>query len=557
MIPSRISFTILSILVASSNVSAFAPSSSLSYCKHVRSLTVPMVPVMPVIKTSKLTTNGELAPPLKFMCVMQRQRILYPGSVPDSSHAEPVPPGQMDGCPWIGSISMYSNPNKFVHNKAAKIANPPPKMFKFFAFAKPMVVLVGSSAIKKVLSREFKKKDGGVSQYVDFGQGKYTEMMFGTESMSFETDESKKYHFLQKLVGQALTPQSVAKGMPFLQRASEEAVDKMLASDEVVTSEITHHLTLDVAWRQIIGLDLKDDQEIEDFHSAVEIWQKAITSNYFLVMFPIPAWLLKLTKEYKAKSYLTRLIDNKIDDLEKNGPDGSTMSAMVFAVDDDDQSKKLTRQQVIDNIFLLLFAGSETSSLTLTNAMLFLGMNPGVWEKLVAEQKDLVAKNGEALTKKHMDNECPYLDAVVKETMRIIPVSGGGVRSVKDTIVMDGVQIPKNWLAMYSISLTHEQDPKTWKADGSHMEISTGFKPERWLDDETRPNTEFIPWGAGHRFCLGHNLASAEMRTFLAVMARKVKNFDLVTDVDKIKWKEGVILTPKDGVVVNAHANPK
>ena len=52
--------------------------------------------------------------------------------------------------------------------------------------------------------------------------------------------------------------------------------------------------------------------------------------------------------------------------------------------------------------------------------------------------------------------------------------------------------------------------------DGSHMDIVKGFKPERWLSNEKTP-TEYMPWGYGARYCLGANLAIAEMKTFLAL----------------------------------------
>mmetsp|Transcript_20697 Transcript_20697/g.33829 ORF Transcript_20697/g.33829 Transcript_20697/m.33829 type:complete len:146 (+) Transcript_20697:226-663(+) len=93
--------------------------------------------------------------------------------------------------------------------------------------------------------------------------------------------------------------------------------------------------------------------------------------------------------------------------------------------------------------------------------------------------------------------------------MRLLPISAGGARDVDDTVIIDGVQIPKGWFSIYSPALTHEQDPKTFLEDGSHMDIQDGFKPERWMDAGTRPTTEYIPYGAGHRYCLGHTLATA------------------------------------------------
>eukprot|EP00551_Chaetoceros_affinis_P014722 CAMPEP_0203700068 /NCGR_PEP_ID=MMETSP0091-20130426/29760_1 /ASSEMBLY_ACC=CAM_ASM_001089 /TAXON_ID=426623 /ORGANISM="Chaetoceros affinis, Strain CCMP159" /LENGTH=139 /DNA_ID=CAMNT_0050573189 /DNA_START=1 /DNA_END=423 /DNA_ORIENTATION=- len=137
--------------------------------------------------------------------------------------------------------------------------------------------------------------------------------------------------------------------------------------------------------------------------------------------------------------------------------------------------------------------------------------------------------------------------------MRILPVAGGPVRQVKSTLTVEDMQIPKNWWVMPSIYVTHENDPVT-KIDGdnSHMDLVEGFKPQRWLDEKTRPK-EYMPWGASYRFCAGHILAMAEMKTFLAVFCREVKGFDLVNvdNHDKIKWKFSAICTPKDGVLIS------
>ena len=145
---------------------------------------------------------------------------------------------------------------------------------------------------------------------------------------------------------------------------------------------------------------------------------------------------------------------------------------------------------------------------------------------MVKEQQNFVKNHGDEITKGDLDRDCPYLDGVLREAMRILPISAGGMRNVDDTVVIDGVQIPKGWYTLYSPALTHEQDPKTFVEDGSHMDIRAGFKPERWMDPSTRPTTEYMPFGAGHRFCPGHTLAIAGMKfvpTFCAAHSYAMK----------------------------------
>jgi len=125
-----------------------------------------------------------------------------------------------------------------------------------------------------------------------------------------------------------------------------------------------------------------------------------------------------------------------------------------------------------------MLAGSETSASTLTNCLLLLGLHPQIWKRVVQEQDILRKTHGETLTKEQLDNECPYLEAVIKETMRIKPISGGQYRKTKATMVVGGKSLPKGWPIVYNIRKTHLLDSSTWLKDSPHMDIMTGFKPE-------------------------------------------------------------------------------
>lgn len=378
-----------------------------------------------------------------------------------------------------------------------------------------------------------------------------------------------------------MTPSSISKAIPQLQNTATKYVNEMItpptstsisssssssSSEEVIGENIFQKFTIDVAGTLILGLKLTKEEEIT-FKTQMDIWLNGLLS--FETLF-LPFGLLRFTKAWKARLYLISMIENKIQALRDDGPDESTLSAMVFATDDEEGSdnvstssandkhtkRSLSHEQIIDNVLFLMLAGSETSSSTLTNCLLFLGLHPTVWKKVVKEQNELCNNHGEVLTKDQLDNDLPYLEAVIKETMRLRPISGGQFRRTKETMIIDGQQVPKGWPIVYNIRRTHEDDPMTKLDDGSHMDLINGFKPERWLDEETRPKDgDYIPFGSGPRFCLGYNLAMAEMKLFLATMARNL-DFDLVgvnaDNVDDIKWKRSdLIAVPSDGVAIS------
>eukprot|EP00566_Odontella_aurita_P005548 CAMPEP_0113543518 /NCGR_PEP_ID=MMETSP0015_2-20120614/10201_1 /TAXON_ID=2838 /ORGANISM="Odontella" /LENGTH=580 /DNA_ID=CAMNT_0000443683 /DNA_START=62 /DNA_END=1804 /DNA_ORIENTATION=- /assembly_acc=CAM_ASM_000160 len=509
---------------ASSISRAILPPSTSSLSKVIR--------LFVLILASAMTISSTL-----------RNRILYPGIVSDASRSEPLPPGPR-GCPFIGKPFFVGSKSfgsgDFYRRISAKLGNP--RIWKYYFMGQPFAVLSGKE-LKYVLNKEF---DEVTSSGVDLMGGGLMPM----KSLLFERDRAR-HSFLRRLVGKSMTSSKVSEAVPTLQVAAEVQVSKMLKGGpdkKVAMAKICNDYTLDVAWRQILGLDLPED-EIPKFEHAVEQWATGIMTIRILFRVAV-----KSSPGYRAMKFVEEKIKNKISQLERDGPDSSTLSGMLFATDDEDVSRKLTREETIDNALILIFAGSETSASTLTNSLLFLGLHPDAWDKLVDEQLKMKERHGDMLTKQNLDDECPYLEAVIKESMRMRAISGGIPRKAIKTLVVDGKQIPEGWLIDPSPLLTHELDPKTSEEAGAHVDAVTGFNPERWLKEETKPSEDYMPFGAGPRFCLGYNLALAEMKVFLAVLARKI-SYSL-DKKENIEWKGGmsVIAKPADGVLVRVTA---
>jgi len=489
------------------------------------------------------------------------RKIFQPNSLikGDESTTDADLPEVAPSCPFIGNQILVGSRQfgtGYFYHKMSAILNHP-RMWVYSFMGTPGMVVSGGQRVKSILNKEFAAD--GVKNYVQ------PNGVLNEHNLLAESDK-KKHSLLRRLVGSAMTPSRVTASMPALQEAAEKQVQKMVNSNkdnghnnDIYTMEtVCNDYTLDVAWQQILGLDLKED-DIPEFTKAVDTWISGFTS--VRVNMNIDA---QRAPCFKAKKYLQALIMEKIEYLEKNGPDGSTVSGMVFAVDDNAEvegggtGRKLTKEEVVENSLLLILAGSETSASTLTNAMLCIGLNKETWKNVVEEQKKVVSKYGNEqgkveFTTKMLDRECPYLDAVVRETMRIKPISQGAPRTTKKTMKVDGFQIPKGWGINWSVLLTHELDPVTYKEDGSHMDVRTGFVPERWLEDTTKPTTDFIPMGAGPRYCLGSTLAYAEMKVFLAVLAQNVNDFQLAEGQKEkdVLWKRlSIIPRPLNGVPI-------
>jgi cytochrome P450 len=482
---------------------------------------------------------------------------LWPNTLPDPSRPEyPLPPGPL-GCPFIGFNHKISSPSfgpgVLLFKLFERLGRP--RIFKFFSknVGSGISIVSGYSNTKSVLSQEF---GNVISEGVPF-----TSKFIGERSLRFCTDK-QEHQQLRKLVGLAVHPNRVSLLLPALQETAESLIASSIANENanaetIQMEDLCLSFTLMVACRHIIGLGTDDltPDEFDVMSSQVKTWCGGLYASP------------QDTSWKDARAYLVEKIQGKLQSLEQHGPDGSTVSGMLFATDDDDPNddnnnnntpghgRRLTKDEIIDNTLLLIFAGSETSSGTLVNCMLLLGLQPKAWSRVVQEQQDIVFECGTEISRAVLEEGMPYLDGAVRESLRLKPIVGGSFRGTTSTIIVDGYQIPAGWKVTYDRLNTHFLDPVTFENDASHMDLVKGFKPTRWMDETTRPGQEFIPFGVGPRYCLGADLALVEMKIFLAMLARSIPKFDLVypkvTASNEIAWREKALIpVPDKGVII-------
>lgn len=162
-------------------------------------------------------------------------------------------------------------------------------------------------------------------------------------------------------------------------------------------------------------------------------------------------------------------------------------------------------------------AGTETTSSTINWGMAELLHKPDSFRKLRDEIDQIVGRSRRV---EEADlNKLPYLDAVVKETMRLHPSLPMLLprNSIQDTEYM-GYFIPKNTIVFVNVWAIH-RDPDAW-------EDPLSFKPERFFNsnvDAKGKHFELLPFGSGRRSCIGISLGE---KTLGLTLANLVHSFD-------------------------------
>jgi cytochrome P450 len=205
-------------------------------------------------------------------------------------------------------------------------------------------------------------------------------------------------------------------------------------------------------------------------------------------------------------------------------------SMLVLARDEDGNA--MTDNELRDELVTLLVAGHETTATGLAWAFELLLRNPAVLSRLRA-----------ALA----EGDDDYLDAVVKETLRLRTVVPGVGRVVRgEPFELGGYVIPPGTEINPSITAIHRRsdcypDP-------------AAFRPERFLGPDAPDTYTWIPFGGGTRRCLGASFAMFEMRVVISRVLERVRLQPLGRPEKRLR--KGVTIVPKRGVRVVQPAAP-
>lgn len=243
----------------------------------------------------------------------------------------------------------------------------------------------------------------------------------------------------------------------------------------------------------------------------------------------------------RLKRQVDQLIYDEIRDRQTQViPLGTDILSLLMSARDE-AGQPMTEQELHDELITLLLAGHETTASALSWAMYWIHKLPEVQDKL-RSQLDSLGDPGDLSEITRL----PYLTAVCQETLRIYPVAlTTGVRLLKAPLKVMGYELPPNTVVFPSIYLVHQQEdlypnPKQ-------------FLPERFLQRQFGPH-EYLPFGGGHRYCIGAALAMMEMKLVIATILQDW-HLSLTHNRDLKSVRRGLTLAPPDhlSLVATAH----
>lgn len=181
--------------------------------------------------------------------------------------------------------------------------------------------------------------------------------------------------------------------------------------------------------------------------------------------------------------------------------------------------------RILTSCTSMVFAGSETTAISLSSVFYFLLKHPRVYAKLMAELDEAVTNGAvESRPDKTVSwsesQKLPYLDAVIQESFRMHPAAGLILERIVPPQGMDivGQFIPEGTIVGCNPWVLHRRS-EIFGAD-----VDT-FRPERWLEASPQQQKEMkatmFQFGAGARTCIGKNVSLLEVYKLVPSFLRR------------------------------------
>ena len=384
----------------------------------------------------------------------------------------PLPPGPREPAA-LQTVEWIARPTAFLRRCQARHGEP---FTVRVAWADaPMVLVSDPAEIKRVFTAPADVLRGGASSTVlePFAGPSSILLLDGAEHLRQRRLMLPPFH------GDALQEQR-----PAIAALANAELDRWEPGKPLRTHRRMHALALDVILRAVFGA-----QERPELRAAIRRALDMTTSLPRLVAMSLAPHDAGPWRGFRrAVADVDALLQRELD---REAPAGSILAVLQAARHEDGTPP--ARAELRDEVVTLLAAGHETTAGSLAWALERLARHPEVLARMRAGEDD-------------------YLEAVVKEILRVRPVLSIAARKLAAPYELGGHTLPPGVHVAPCIYLAHRR-AESWPDP-------TAFRPERFLDGQPKPYT-YLPFGGGVRRCVGAAFATLEMKEVLRAVAQR------------------------------------
>ncbi|WP_397364726.1 cytochrome P450 [Olleya sp. R77988] len=253
---------------------------------------------------------------------------------------------------------------------------------------------------------------------------------------------------------------------------------------------------------------------------------------------PYLGWWFKLGGELNKQLQLSEeartILKQIVEDRKTSGKRYDDLLDMLLETKYDD-GEGMSEKQLIDEILIIFAAGHETTSNALTFTFQLLAKHSEWQDQIFNEWKNLEGDNVDLMTRIATSKICQQ---VIEESMRLYPPAYFIDRVNLENDSFNDLEFEAGSNLLFSIFEIHRH-PELW--DNANV-----FLPERFAEGGRQYSSQYFPFGAGPRKCIGNNFAMFEM---IIAVTELVKNYKMYPEFEDIDITPLITLKPKNAYI--------
>ncbi|CAB3258770.1 unnamed protein product [Arctia plantaginis] len=319
----------------------------------------------------------------------------------------------------------------------------------------------------------------------------------------------------RKVAAPTFSPYKLKNFVTIFARQSSVMVDKLksVADNEVVSVwKYVTTFTLDSVCETVLGVSINSQENSEQKLLKAFDTVCKLTAERMMQPWLQPDIVYKLLPQHfkyqKNKRIVYEFVDEIIksvrqtlkenSEIEKSNPE-RIKSFLELLIESSGGENGYSDRELLEETLVMMVAGTDTSAVGSSFTIRMLADYPDVQEKVFKELQDVFSDSDRPVTTEDLVH-LKYLDAVIKETLRLYPPVPVIVREIDENIKLpSGVTLKKGCGLTVHIWGTH-RNPAYWGDDAEQ------FRPERFIETPPKHPAAFQAFSSGPRSCLGYLL---------------------------------------------------
>jgi cytochrome P450 len=381
-------------------------------------------------------------------------------------------------------------------------------------------------------------RDAGLVEYVlQKNQKNYVKSEIQTKDLvkyvgeGLLTSEGEHWKKQRKLIQPAFHKKKLANLLESIKGAILTEYTRIDSEAEIDVFPVFNDLAFQTVVKSLFS-SVANQEEISRLQFITEETQKMLVKE---LRQPYLGWWFRASGKIESYLRLTAearaILKKMVNERRASNKRYDDLLDMLLEAKYED-GKYMDEEQLIDEILILFTAGHETTSNSLTFTIQLLAHNPNWQEKIYSEVRDLQNKGLDLMS---FVTGAKLTQQVIEESMRLFPPAYFIDRVNVEADEFEGIYFSPGSNLLFSLYEVHRH-PDLW-------ENPDAFMPERFTEGGRKYSSQYFPFGAGPRKCIGNNFAMFEM---ILAVSEIVNRYKILPDSGEIEIKPLITLKPKN-----------